>query len=118
MGRLSPKIWQAVTALVEGFAQLDFDLMAQGLIRMGATSGEVNDAQLAVDLEVLFQRLQTLDPQVVLARGPEGVAAAVTVDEEQVRQGRRTQARGMVVSGFSDEVVYAGLWAPQPPVPR
>ena len=42
VGRLPPKIWQSVTDLSEGVYKGDYDLMAQGLIRMGATSSGVN----------------------------------------------------------------------------
>lgn len=45
----------------------------------------MNEARLAEDLRMLFDRVQGLDPQLVMVADPEGVAAAVTIDEEQVR---------------------------------
>ncbi len=86
VGRLSPDTWQAVTEVGEGLAGGDYRKMAQGLIRMGATAAAVDEGKLAGDLQALFDRLKTLDPQVVVMADAEGTAAAATlaVDEEQV----------------------------------
>jgi aarF domain-containing kinase len=86
VGRLSPETWQAVTEVGEGLVGGDYRVMAQGLIRMGATAAAVDEGKLAGDLQALFERLRTLDPQVVVVADVESqtAAASLQVDEEQV----------------------------------
>jgi len=86
VGRLSPETWKAVTELGEGLVGGDYRVMAQGLIRMGATAAAVDVGKLAGDLQALFERLRTLDPQVVVVADVESqtAAASLQVDEEQV----------------------------------
>jgi predicted unusual protein kinase regulating ubiquinone biosynthesis (AarF/ABC1/UbiB family) len=86
VGRIPPKTWKALTAVLEGFSGGDWDLMADGLIDMGATAQLVDRTRLAADLKLLVERLQQLDAQVVVTGVPgTGVEAALAVDEEQVR---------------------------------
>ena len=59
--------------------------MAEGLIRMGATSTTVDAVKLARDLRSVFDRIRQLDPEVVVVGDQEGVAAQLAIDEEQVR---------------------------------
>ena len=56
---------------------------------MGATGEAVNESKLAADLAALFDRLKTLDPQVVVMADADGMpaAASLAVDEEQVGNG-------------------------------
>lgn len=86
VGRLSPETWQAVTEVGEGLVGGDYRVMAQGLIRMGATAAAVDEGKLAGDLQALFERLRTLDPQMVVIADVESqtAAASLQVDEEQV----------------------------------
>jgi len=86
VGRLSPETWRAVTEVGEGFVGQDYQQIAQGLIRMGATAAAVDEEKLAADLEALFERVRTLDPQVVVVADMEAqtAAASVAVDEDQV----------------------------------
>jgi aarF domain-containing kinase len=86
VGRLSPTVWAAVNGLVEGLVAGDYALMARGLVAMGATAESVDEGKLAMDLKALLERLQGLDPQLVVVADPatQQAAASVTVDEEQV----------------------------------
>jgi len=67
-----------------GFIEQDYQMMAEGLIRMGATSSDVDAVKLARDLRSVFDRIRQLDPEVVLVGDAEGVAAQVAINEEQV----------------------------------
>jgi aarF domain-containing kinase len=37
VGKISPKTWQALEGIIQGFAENDFELMASALVRLGAT---------------------------------------------------------------------------------
>lgn len=86
VGRLSPNVWRAVQDLTEGLVASDWGMMARGLVAMGATADDVDEGKLATDLKALVERLQGLDPQLVVVADPvtQSAAASVAVDEEQV----------------------------------
>ncbi len=86
VGRLDPSTWRAVQDLTEGLVAGDYGLMARGLVTMGATAVNVDQGRLASDLRALVERLQGLDPQLVVVADPatQQAAASVAVDEEQV----------------------------------
>lgn len=85
VGRLSPTVWRAVQDLTEGLVAGDYTMMARGLVAMGATATDVDEGKLASDLRALVERLQGLDPQLVVVADPlsQSAAASVAVDEEQ-----------------------------------
>jgi predicted unusual protein kinase regulating ubiquinone biosynthesis (AarF/ABC1/UbiB family) len=54
VGRIAPKTWTAMTALLEGIERGDYRTIAEAMINIGLTSQEVNPDRLARDLERLF----------------------------------------------------------------
>ncbi|CAM9671288.1 unnamed protein product [Ectocarpus fasciculatus] len=67
VGRFSPDTWTGVSRLADGVAEEDFNVMAEALCEMGATVGTVDTAKFALDLEGLWTKFNSLDPEVMLA---------------------------------------------------
>ena len=83
VGRVPPSIWQALQDCGTAVATEDFALLARALVSMGAAD-QVDEAAFASDLEALFKSLNEVQPDVLLAETETGVAATVSVDDEQV----------------------------------
>lgn len=85
VGRVPPKIWNAVERFGVGFASNDSLGMATALISMGATDAAVDAAQLAQDIAGVLSGLRGLETEVVVrGRGDGGVTAELGVNEAQV----------------------------------
>lgn len=84
VGRIPEATWAAVQALGAGIVQSDWKMVAAAMVDMGATSGTVNIDQLALDIEAIALRAQTLEPQVRATVDAGEVRAQVTVDSEAV----------------------------------
>lgn len=85
VGRIPPSIWDAVQQLGTGLGTEDWEAVAGAMVQMGATSGTVNQAQLARDIAELASRARTIDPQLVATVDAAGdVRAQVSVDNEAV----------------------------------
>lgn len=72
VGRINPVTWKAVESLLFSLGSEDYNLMARALATMGATSQEVNIDSLANDLKEVLTKVQEIDTQVVVSRGPNG----------------------------------------------
>jgi len=85
VGRIPEAIWDSVQSLGNGLVMQDWRMVAQAMVRMGATSETVDVDQLAMDIEDLARSFETIDPTLVASSGPDGeVRAAVVVDNEEV----------------------------------
>ncbi|KAJ1487737.1 ABC1 family-domain-containing protein [Baffinella frigidus] len=84
VGKISPKTWQAVEGLAEGFSLQDYDKMASALVRLGATSAEVDEKAFAADIRQVIEKLETLDVDVLVEQRGESVTAAMRADDEEV----------------------------------
>ena len=62
VGRISPRTWEAMAELMEGFALGDAQKTAHAMVTVGVTREDVNIAALVRDLESLFGRMKRLDP--------------------------------------------------------
>lgn len=86
VGRVPPKIWQAIEDLTLSLAVNDSLGMARALISMGATAAAIDENRLAKDIEGVLDRLNSIEPEVVLRPVGEtgNVAAELGVDESQM----------------------------------
>lgn len=84
VGKISPKTWQAVEGLAEGFALQDYQRMASALVRLGATSAEVDEAAFAADIRDVIAKLERLDVEVMIEQRGDEVSAAMRADDEEV----------------------------------
>lgn len=85
VGRIPPTTWSAIQKLAVGFGAQDFTVMAQALIDMGATSGSVDVAAFARDLENVVVAINNIQPEVVVTGQANGdITAAVGVDQQSV----------------------------------
>jgi len=84
VGRIPPKIWNSIRQLAEALTDNNYQGMAEAMVSMGATDKTVNVEKFAADLEILVNKIQKIDPDVVLQAGPEGVIGQIAVDESQI----------------------------------
>eukprot|EP00903_Cladosiphon_okamuranus_P020311 g18636.t1 len=73
VGRFSPDTWTGVSRLADGVAEENFTVMAEALCEMGATVGPVDTEKFASDLEGLWKKFNSLDPEAMLAASGGGV---------------------------------------------
>ncbi len=66
VGRIKPDTWQAMTGLMESMNSMDFQLMADSMVKVGMTSKKVDTKNLAVDLEALYKKMNRLDPEKIM----------------------------------------------------
>ncbi len=66
VGRIAPDTWQATMAFMESIGEGNFAKMADSMVRIGMTRQRVDLAQLAKDLESMYQSLTVVDPAHVL----------------------------------------------------
>lgn len=86
VGSISQPTWQGVEALLRSTSTGDYDTMARALATIGATSGDIDYAAFAHDLERLFQSLQAIDADLVVAAGTGQVSAEVAADDVAVNR--------------------------------
>mmetsp|Transcript_23335 Transcript_23335/g.73141 ORF Transcript_23335/g.73141 Transcript_23335/m.73141 type:complete len:535 (-) Transcript_23335:303-1907(-) len=89
VGRLPPKVWNAVTGLGESFVTGDFEAMAKSLVAMGAAEETVDTAKFGRDLEAIFDRMSRVQPTVTVgttttASGDVAAFSTLDVDDEEV----------------------------------
>lgn len=60
VGRISPRVWDGLMLFLQGMGFGDAESVADGLIQMDSTHGEVNRKQLVLDLDSVFQDLFSL----------------------------------------------------------
>lgn len=86
VGQISPRTWQAVEGLSQGLVVSDYNMMAQALVRLGATSDNVDTVSFAADLKRVVERIERLDVDVVVASSGDEVSARLQADDEEVTQ--------------------------------
>ena len=86
VGRIPPRVWNAIQELAVGFAASDWQAMAAALVQMGATDEDVDVRKFGEDLRRVVQSVEEITPQVMVQQSADGVSAAVAVDEAQVTQ--------------------------------
>lgn len=75
VGRISPKTWQSMAELMEGFATNDSAKTATAIVAVGITKQDVDVPALSADLDALFKRMHKLDAEDI-ARGK--------IDEDEI----------------------------------
>ena len=50
VGKISPKTWQALEGVIQGFATSDYETIAAALVRLGATGDKVDTRAFAADI--------------------------------------------------------------------
>lgn len=86
VGSISQPTWKAIEALLRATTTSDYDTMAKALVTIGATSGEVDLKAFAADLKALFESLQAIDTELIVAAGSGGVSASVAADDVSVNR--------------------------------
>ncbi|CAB1114331.1 unnamed protein product [Ectocarpus sp. CCAP 1310/34] len=103
VGRFSPDTWTGVSRLADGVADEDFNVMAEALCEMGATVGPVDTAKFALDLEGLWTRFNSLDPEAMLAAS--GGAASDTSGSSSGSSTRLDEKAEQEATGFLLDLV-------------
>jgi len=86
VGRVPPRIWNAIEGAVEALAREDERGIAQSLIAMGAT-GTVDEEKFAQDIRGVLDQIRTLQTEVVIRGRQDGrVTTEVGLDETQVTE--------------------------------
>ncbi len=75
VGQLKPEVWAACIAFMDALQRMDYPLMATQMVRMGMTTGAVDEARLAADLEKIFGTMMSTDPQAMLGAAQGGLNA-------------------------------------------
>lgn len=81
VGRVKPSVWEATFKLFMAVNEQDYQTMADSMLAIGVTRSEVDVDALARDIERLFRRLDTMDPEYLLGNAgaePDGVTNLMT----------------------------------------
>lgn len=70
VGQLKPQVWTASIAFMDALQKTDYAAMADNMLNMGMTDGQVDTKILAADLERLFSGVLMADPQQILSTNP------------------------------------------------
>lgn len=70
VGQLNPEVWSACIAFMDSLQKTDYQAMAENMLKMGATSKQIDTQVLAQDIERLFSGVLMADPQELLASKP------------------------------------------------
>ena len=84
VGKISPKTWQALEGILQGFAANDFELVAEALVRLGATGDKINTAAFGADIRSVIERIERMDIDVVVTQSADQVQAQLAADDEEV----------------------------------
>ena len=76
VGRLGAGTWEAISDFISAIMTGNFDGMADAMIRIGVTKGEVSSSVLAKDIRRLYQRMDSMVPDYS--------AVDVNVEEEDI----------------------------------
>lgn len=66
VGRIAPETWEATNAFVESLTDGDFRKMADSMTKIGMTKRVVDVDALSRDLESIYSKVTTVDPEHVL----------------------------------------------------
>lgn len=90
VGRISPSTWGAVQTFLTSVGSGEYRAMAAALAQMGATDGAVDIERFALDLEGIFEAVQSLDAEVLLSASESGrgvtLGATFGADEQQINK--------------------------------
>ena len=84
VGKISPRTWQALEGIIQGFATNDFETMAEALVRLGATGDKVNTKAFAADIRQVIERIERMDVDVVVTQTDDELQAQLRADDEEV----------------------------------
>jgi len=76
VGRLGAGTWEAISDFISAIMTGNFDGMADAMIRIGVTKGEISSSVLAADIRRLYQRMDSMVPDYS--------AVDVNVEEEDI----------------------------------
>lgn len=79
VGRVSPETWQAVFTLFKGLGERDYALVARSMLAVGMTRDDIDEAQLADDIEQVFRAMYAIDAAGLLSG--DGMAGAPGVND-------------------------------------
>ena len=88
VGKISDKVWTAMTSLLQSLVLEDYQGVASALITMGATATYIDKKSFGDELESVVRRIMTLQPEVAVTVSPDGsaVSAQVVIDEIETTQ--------------------------------
>lgn len=75
VGQLKPEVWSASIAFMNALQQLDYENMAQYMLKMGMTNQQIDLNALAFDLERVFNLALETDPEQLLHSNPQDLNA-------------------------------------------
>ena len=85
VGRVSDKTFKAVNELSTTLALADYQGMAQALCNMGATDETVDIEKFARDIEVVMQRMSSVQPDITITEMQNGaVGGNLNFDESEI----------------------------------
>ena len=63
VGRVSSESWQAVFKLFTGLSEQNYPMIAQAMLAVGMTRDNINEVQLACNIEQVFKAMEEVDPE-------------------------------------------------------
>lgn len=87
VGRIRPDTWQAVSDFISAVMVGNFEAMADAMIRIGVTRQAVKTDELAVDLQKLYQKMDTMVPDDVPYQAEQAEDDVNNILMEMVRVG-------------------------------
>ena len=67
VGRVSPDSWQAVFRLFNGLSESDYPSVARSMLAIGMTRENIDEIQLATDIEQVFRAMDAVDADALIA---------------------------------------------------
>jgi aarF domain-containing kinase len=91
VGRISDKVWNALSGLIQGAATQNFRLVAQSLADIGATNDIIDLDAFGKDLEEVFAKIYDIEPTVSIQtmQGQSGAMyaqAQLAVDDSEITE--------------------------------
>jgi predicted unusual protein kinase regulating ubiquinone biosynthesis (AarF/ABC1/UbiB family) len=77
VGRISPDSWQAVFKLFNALNESDYPLVAQSMLAVGMTRENIDELQLARDIEQIFRAMDEVDAEALISGNRMSDAAGV-----------------------------------------
>ena len=66
VGSIKRETWMAMMSLMDGLSQANYTQMAESMVQVGITEGEINTVELAEDLKRIGAGLSKVDPEEVM----------------------------------------------------
>jgi len=85
VSKISEPVWAAVSDLVRAVATTNYEMAADALVRMGATTATVDRVKFGRELEAVIEKITTMQPEVTISSNADGdgLSARLTVDEKE-----------------------------------